>query len=62
MVEGFATYLNEQYYGHASSNGTYTYDLAFYKYLNEIDFNPEKISLEDVSIDFYESVLEGLSK
>lgn len=62
LVEGFATYLNKQYYGNAASKGIYTYDFAFYQYLNEINFNPEKIHLEDVSIDFYESVLEKLSK
>lgn len=59
LVEGFATYLKEQYYGYVNSGDLYTYDFAFYKYLKEINFNPGKMSLEDVSIDFYESVLEA---
>ncbi len=59
LVEGFATYLKEQYYGYVNSGDLYTYDFAFYKYLKEVNFNPGKMSLEDVSIDFYESVLEA---
>lgn len=59
LVEGFATYLKEQYYGYVNSGDLYTYDFAFYKYLKEINFNPGKMSLEDVSIDFYESILEA---
>lgn len=62
LVEGFATYLNKQYYDYVDLEDIYTYDGAFYNYLNEVDFNSEKMSLEDVSIDFYESVLDGLNK
>ncbi|MGL4737640.1 MAG: hypothetical protein ACRCW2_09340 [Cellulosilyticaceae bacterium] len=60
LVEGFASYLSEKYYGYPRESGIYTYDLAFYYYLKEIEFDPSKISLEKASIDFYKKVLTEL--
>ncbi len=53
LIEGFAHYLDEQYYGYIATKPTYVYDLKFYQYLNEIKFDPSSMSLEQVSFDFY---------
>ncbi|MFO7881236.1 MAG: hypothetical protein R6U52_01705 [Kosmotogaceae bacterium] len=56
LVEGFAKFLREQYYGATEHNEVYYYDLDFYEYLKEIDFSPDEISLKDASLSFYEGV------
>lgn len=57
LVEGFSCYLNEKYYGHISTAGTYIYDLDFYHYLKETNFDPKNITLEEASINFYKKIL-----
>ena len=59
LVEGFAHYLDDKYYRRKASYSSYTYDLAFYNYLKEIDFDPQKITLEEACIAFYEGVLSN---
>ncbi|MGL6108450.1 hypothetical protein [Romboutsia sp.] len=58
LVEGFSRYLEYKYYGEMNSKKTYIYDLMFYEYLIENEFNPEEKTLEDISIEFYEKVLD----
>lgn len=58
LVEGFASYLTYKYYGDMSSGSTYAYDLMFCEYLLENNFNPEEKKLKDISIEFYEKVLD----
>lgn len=41
-----------------NSKNTYIYDLMFYEYLIENKFNPKEKTLEDISIEFYEKVLD----
>ncbi|CEN83982.1 Uncharacterised protein [[Clostridium] sordellii] len=55
LVNGFAEYLSYKFYGKKSNDSLYTYDLEFCNYLIEKDFNPEKTSLKDISIEFYKS-------
>lgn len=60
LVEGFADFLSYKYYGNTRTKGIYVYDFDYYNYLMEIDFNPEEISLKEVSIDFYEGIFMNL--
>jgi len=57
LVEGFAKFLREKLYGEETHKEVYYYDLDFYLYLKEIDYNPEIMTLEEVSMDFYKSLL-----
>lgn len=59
LVEGFAKYLEYKYYNNKSEKSLYAYDLKFCNYLIENNFNPENKSLEDISMEFYEKVLDG---
>ncbi len=57
LVEGFAKFLREEYYGKTDHKENYYYDLDFYEYLKEIEFNPDEISLKEASFSFYEEVM-----
>lgn len=57
LISGFAKYLDYRYYGSTYEHSNYVYDLKFYNYLKDINFNPNKTSLEKVSLDFYKSIL-----
>ncbi|MEG1310553.1 MAG: hypothetical protein RR942_11715 [Romboutsia sp.] len=57
LVEGFSKYLDYKYYKSAYEYTRYDYDLDFYNYLKESNFNPNKISLKDISIQFYRDKL-----
>ena len=59
LVEGFADYLKYKYYDEKTESKTYVYDLDFYNYLVNSNFNPSNISLKAASIEFYNSVLEA---
>jgi hypothetical protein len=59
LVEGFSKYLAYHYYGYENYYVIYMYDGDFYKYLLEINFDPEVKSLEEVSIEFYKDVIYG---
>ncbi|MCR8744901.1 YgdI/YgdR family lipoprotein [Romboutsia lituseburensis] len=58
LISGFAKYLEYRYYGSTYEHSNYVYDLKFYNYLRDINFDPNKTSLEKVSLDFYKSVLD----
>lgn len=60
LVEGFAQFLYEEFYGKPSGRNVYYYDVAFYEFLREIDFDADRISLKDASFLFFERVLEEL--
>ncbi|NYT03614.1 MAG: hypothetical protein GKC00_02785, partial [Candidatus Methanofastidiosa archaeon] len=49
-------------YGSTYENASYVYDLDFYNYLKKTGFNPSKISLKDISIDFYKNIINLLDK
>lgn len=55
LVEGFSKYLDYKYYKSAYEYTRFAYDLDFYNYLKEHNFNPNKISLKDISIKFYKN-------
>lgn len=57
LIEGFSKYLSFRYYQGAYESNNYVYDLQFYKYLREINFNPNSISLKETSFDFYNKIL-----
>ncbi|WP_042275040.1 hypothetical protein [Faecalimicrobium dakarense] len=57
LIEGFSKYLDYKYYKSAYEYTRYIYDLDFYNYLKDNSFNPNKISLKDISIKFYKSKL-----
>ncbi len=57
LVEGFAKLLRERYYTNVDHKRVYYYDLDFYNYLKEIAFDSSQHSLEEVSADFFRSVL-----
>lgn len=56
LISGFSKYLDYKYYGSTYEYTSYVYDLDFYNHLKKIGFNPNKMSLKDVSIDFYQSI------
>lgn len=58
LVDGFAKYLEYKYYDKKDSHSTYAYDLMFCEYLIENNFDPKEKSLEDISMEFYEKVLD----
>ena len=58
LVEGFAQFLYEEFYGKPSNRSVYYYDVSFYEFLREIDFDADRISLKDASFVFFERVLE----
>ncbi|MDK2953689.1 MAG: hypothetical protein PWQ27_1072 [Kosmotoga sp.] len=57
LVEGFAKFLREKLYEEETHVEIYYYDLDFYLYLKEIDYNPGTMTLKDVSLDFYRQKL-----
>lgn len=57
LISGFAKYLDYRYYGSTYESNTYVYDLDFYNYLKDINFNPNKMTLEEVSLNFYKTIL-----
>lgn len=62
LICGFSKYLDYRYYGSTYEYTSYVYDLDFYNYLKDINFNPNKTSLKDVSIDFLEYILDKNNK
>lgn len=58
LVEGFADYLTYKYNGEKSTNNIYVYDLEFFNYLVDNNFNPSNLTLEDASIEFYKKLLD----
>jgi len=59
LVEGFAKFLREKYYGETEHEKSYYHDLDFYKYLKKIDFDPEELSLKEASFNFYDGVIQN---
>ncbi|MGL4911107.1 MAG: hypothetical protein ACRC3Y_01620 [Romboutsia sp.] len=57
LICGFSKYLDYRYYGSTYEYTSYVYDLDFYNYLKDINFNPNKMSLKDASLDFFESII-----
>lgn len=57
LVEGFAKYLEYKYYDNKSTDASYVYDIKFYNYLIDNNFNPENTGLKEISIQFYEDIL-----
>lgn len=57
LVEGFSKYLDYKYYKSAYEYTRFAYDLDFYNYLKDNNFNPSKTSLKDISIEFYKNKL-----
>ncbi|HSQ87386.1 hypothetical protein [Romboutsia sp.] len=57
LISGFSKFLDYKYYGSTYENASYVYDLDFYNYLKKTGFNPSKISLKDISIDFYKNII-----
>lgn len=53
LVTGFSKYLNYRFFQVDSNFSSYAYDLDFYNYLREINFNPKSKSLLNTSLDFY---------
>ncbi len=58
LVEGFAKFLRQEFYGDVEHTRLYYYDLDFYKHLREIAFDPSTRTLEEVSIEFLQTVLK----
>ena len=59
LVEGFSKYLDYRYSQYEYDFSNFVYDLDFYNYLRKINFNPDKVNLKDVCIDFYTLCLES---
>ena len=59
LVEGFSKYLDYRYSQYEYDFSNFVYDLDFYNYLRNINFNPDKFDLKDVCIDFYTICLES---
>lgn len=57
LVEGFANYLDYKYYGTKKEKQIYVYDVEFFNYLINTNFDPSKITLKDASINFYRGIL-----
>ncbi|AKI97739.1 hypothetical protein [Kosmotoga pacifica] len=56
LVEGFAKLLRDRFYGSIQEHRAfYYYDMDFYEYLKAIDFSPERMTLEEVALEFYRS-------
>lgn len=53
LVEGFSRFLEYKYYNKIPKQKTYVYDLEFALYLIDINFDPSKKSLKEVSLTFY---------
>ncbi|OAA31589.1 hypothetical protein AT15_05810 [Kosmotoga arenicorallina S304] len=54
LVEGFAKFLRDKFYGNIQEHRAYYYyDMDFYEYLKDIDFSPDDISLMEASLNFY---------
>jgi len=54
LVEGFAKFLRDKFYGFVQEHRAfYYYDMGFYEYLKVTGFSPEKISLKEASLEFY---------
>ncbi|MEA2065641.1 MAG: hypothetical protein U9O65_00840 [Thermotogota bacterium] len=51
--------LREKYYGEIEHKKIYYYDLLFYEYLKEIEFNSDEISLKEASFNFFEETLQN---
>ncbi len=58
LVEGFAQFLYERFYRKPSGRDIYYYDVEFYEFLREIEFDADEISLKEASFKFFRSVLE----
>jgi hypothetical protein len=59
LISGFSKYLDYRYCGSTYESSTYVYDLDFYNYLKKVGFNPDKMSLKDVSVDFYKNMINS---
>lgn len=59
LISGYSKYLEYLYFGSTYENASYAYDLDFYNYLKDTGFNPNKISLKDATINFYNSKLNS---
>lgn len=59
LVEGFSKYLDYRYSQYEYDFSNFVYDLDFYNYLRKINFNPDKVSLKDICIEFYTSCLKS---
>ena len=59
LIEGFSKYLDYRYSQYEYDFSNLVYDLDFYNYLKEINFNPDKVNLKDVCIDFYNICLDS---
>ena len=59
LIEGFSKYLDYRYSQYEYDFSNFVYDLDFYNYLRKINFNPDKVNLKDVCIDFYTLCLES---
>ncbi len=57
LVEGFSKFLDYSYCKSAYEYSIYGYDLEFYNYLKDINFNPIKMNLKEVSSNFFKEIL-----
>jgi predicted metal-dependent hydrolase len=58
LVNGFSMYLLYKYSGDSIYlKRNYVYDYKFYEYLKEIQFDPEKITLIEASVNFFEDII-----
>lgn len=59
LIEGFSKYLDYRYSQAEYDFSNFVYDLDFYNYLKDINFNPDKVNLKDVSINFYKTCIKS---
>ena len=57
LIEGFSKYLDYRYSQYEYDFNNFVYDLDFYNYLKDINFNSDKVTLKDVSIEFYKTCI-----
>ena len=59
LIEGFSKYLDYRYSQAEYDFSNFVYDLDFYNYLKDINFNSDKVNLKDVSINFYKTCIKS---
>ncbi|MGL5313949.1 MAG: hypothetical protein ACRC92_11945 [Peptostreptococcaceae bacterium] len=60
LVAGFSKYLDYRYCQSDYQFTSYIYDLDFYNHLRNIGFNPNNMTLKDVSVSFYQNKVDTL--
>lgn len=53
LIAGFSKYLDYRFFQINNNYSSYAYDLDFYNYLRQVNFNPKSKNLKNTCLDFY---------